>query len=100
MSRFVFDSLIVALLLLVCISLISTDGTDSKQDEMNTIIQDFENDVSNGTVVEDGYGLEDPIVSYQGNGVSNITYTIGSFIVKGANFGVDMVIKVIQMVIG
>jgi len=51
-------------------------------------------------VIEDGYGLEDPIVSYQGNGVSNITHTIGSFIVQGANFGVDMVIKVIQMVIG
>lgn len=100
MSRFVFDSLIVVLLLLVCVSLISTGNSDSKQEEMNAIINDFENDVSSGVVIEDGYGLEDPIVSYKGNGISSITYSIGSFIVDGANYGVDMVIKVIQMIVG
>ena len=100
MSRFVLDSMVVLLLLLIGISFLGDDG-DSKSNEVsiNQVIEDFESDVSNDEILDDGYGVVDE-TSYSSNKISGVTSSIGGFIVDGATFAVDIIQKIIKSVIG
>lgn len=100
MSRFVLDTLVILLLLLVGISILGEDESITNQEvSINQVIQDFENDVTDGNVVSDGYGVVDE-KSYSTNRLSSITSTIGGFIVDGASFALDLVQKVVKSVVG
>ena len=100
MSRFVFDSMVVFLLLLVTIALVSSSDESNKNTQMNSIIENFEDNVEAGNVVNDGYGFEDQVVTYDGNGISYITSKCGSIIVSGAEFGVSIIEKIISLFLG
>ncbi len=100
MSRFVLDSFVVLLLLLVGISLIgNSEDSESEQVSINAVIEDFESDVNNGEVIKDGYNVVDE-TSYSSNRLSDVTSTIGGFIVDGASFALDIVQKLVRSVIG
>ena len=100
MSRFVLDTMVVLLLVLVGVSFIG-DGSDSKGKDVsiNQIIDDFENDVDDGNVIEDGYDIVSDD-AYSSNGLSNVTSSIGGFIVDGAGFALDIIQKLVKSVVG
>lgn len=100
MSRFVLDSMVILLLVLIGISFLGDGGSNTVEEvSINQVIEDFENDVSNGEVVEDGYGVIDE-TSYTSNRISGVTSSIGGFIVDGAAFAVDIIQKIIKSVVG
>lgn len=100
MSRFVLDSMVVLLLVLVGVSFIGDSGS-SKGNEISIdqVIDDFESDVEDGNIVEDGYGIVDD-EAYSTNRLSNVTSSVGELIVDGANFALDMIQKIIKSIVG
>ena len=87
-------------LLLIGVSLLSdNDEVEDKQVSMNAVIEDFENGVENGEIIEDGYNVIDE-KSYSSNRISGITSSIGSFIVDGASFVVDAIQGVVKAFVG
>jgi len=100
MSRFVLDTMVVLLLVLVGVSFIGDSGSSkSKEISINQVIDDFENDVDDGNVVEDGYDIVDE-EAYCSNRLSGVTSSIGGLIVDGANFALDIIQKLIKSVVG
>ena len=100
MSRFVLDTMVILLLLLIGVSFLGDDGSSASEEvSINQVIDDFENDVSNNEIVDDGYGVVDE-KSYSSNKISGVTSSVGGFIVDGASFVVDIIQKIIKSVVG
>ena len=100
MSRFVLDTMVVLLLVLVGVSFIGDSTNSNKSDvSINQVIDDFENDIDDGNVIEDGYGIVNE-EAYRTNRLSNVTSSVGGFIVDGADFALDMIQKLIKSIVG
>ena len=100
MSRFVLDTMVILLLLLIGVSFLGDDGSSASEEvSINQVIDDFENDVSKNDIVDDGYGVVDE-KSYSSNKISGVTSSVGGFIVDGASFVVDIIQKIIKSVVG
>ena len=100
MSRFVLDTMVILLLLLIGVSFLGDGGSGASEEvSINQVIEDFESDVSDGEVIDDGYGVVDES-SYSTNKISGFTSSVGGFIVDGATFAVDIIQKIIKSVVG
>lgn len=100
MSRFVLDTMVILLLLLVGVSFLGEGGSETSEEvSINQVIDDFESDVENEDILDDGYDVMDE-ESYTSNRISSSTSSIGGFIVDGASFAVDVIQKIIKSIVG
>lgn len=91
MSKFMTDVFFLIMLFLIGIGVV-TNVSSSNDIGVSGSVEDFDQDVSNGDTIQDGYldgihGAE----QYEGNGVAKTVEKIGKFIVNGT----DKIIEII-----
>ena len=91
MSKFIKDALLVLLMFFVFASAFIKKEDDT-QDQISSDIDDFDDLVNGGNVVEDGF-LDDYEDNYEGNAISRGMLNIGKFFVNSLNKGIDIVIS-------
>ncbi len=93
MSRFITDAFFLMLLFLVAVGIFVKNSEESSQ-SVNKTVEDFDDSVSNGGTVSDGY-LEgvDGIKEYEGNGVAKTVDKFGNIIVKSVDKVIEIVLK-------
>ena len=97
MSKFIKDSLLVILMFFLFASVfIKTE--DDKQDQISSDINDFDDLVNGGNVVEDGF-LDDYEDNYEGNNISKGVLKVGEIFVNIVNKGVDLIISGVKKLV-
>ena len=92
MSKFMTDVFFLIMLFLVGIGVV-IDGTSSNDIGVSGSVEDFDQDVSNGDTVQDGYldGIQG-VEQYEGNGVAKTVEKIGRFIVDGTGRVIEIIL--------
>lgn len=94
MSKFLKDALLVLLMFFVFAG-IFIKGEDNNQEEISSSIQDFDDLVNGGEVVEDGF-LENGDFDNDGNAISKGVLKTGETFIKILNKGIDFIISLVK----
>ena len=97
MSRFLKDALLV-LLMFFLFAGVFIKNEDNNNQQISSDIQDFDDLVNGGNVVQDGF-LENDDQNYEGNAISRIVLKVGDFFVNILNKGIDFIISIIKRVL-
>lgn len=98
MKKFGLNAILIVLMMFVFVSVFIKDE-DNIRDSVSSNIEDFDDLVNGGNVVEDGY-LEDlEGNNYEGNFISRAVLTIGNFIVEIINKGIDFTLEGIKSIL-
>lgn len=98
MKKFGLDAILLVLMLLVFAS-VFTKEEENLRDSVSSEIEDFDDLVNGGNVVEDGYldNLEGN--DYDSNFISRGVLAIGNFIVDTINKGIDFTLQGIKSIL-
>lgn len=94
MSKFLKDALLVLLMFFVFAG-VFIKGEDNNQEQISSNIQDFDDLVNGGEVVEDGF-LENGDFDNDGNAISKIVLKTGEGFINILNKGIDFVISLVK----
>lgn len=94
MSKFLKDALLVLLMFFVFAG-VFIKGEDNNQEQISSNIQDFDDLVNGGEVVEDGF-LENGDFDNDGNVISKIVLKTGEGFINILNKGIDFVISLVK----
>jgi hypothetical protein len=94
MSKFLKDALLVLLMFFVFAG-VFIKGEDNNQEEISSSIQDFDDLVNGGEVVEDGF-LENGDFDNDGNAISKGVLKTGETFIKILNKGIDFIISLVK----
>ena len=71
---------------------------DNNNQQISSEIQDFDDLVNGGNVVEDGF-LDTEDQNYDGNAISRAVLKVGDFFVNILNKGIDFIISIVKRVL-
>lgn len=94
MSKFIKDALLVLLMFFVFAGVFLKTEDDNQQ-QISSSIEDFDDLVNGGDVVEDGF-LEDNETSYEGNAISKGVLKTGEIFINILNKGIDLIISLVK----
>lgn len=94
MSKFLKDALLVLLMFFVFAG-VFIKGEDNNQEEISSSIQDFDDLVNGGEVVEDGF-LDNGDFDNDGNAISKGVLKTGETFIKILNKGIDFIISLVK----
>lgn len=94
MSKFIKDALLVLLMFFIFAG-VFIKNEDNNQEQISSDIQDFDDLVNGGEVVEDGF-LENGDFENEGNAISKGVLKTGEFFIKILNKGIDFVISLVK----
>ena len=97
MSKFLKDALLV-LLMFFLFAGVFIRNEDNNNQQISSDIQDFDDLVNGGNVVQDGF-LETDDQNYEGNAISRIVLKVGDFFVNILNKGIDFIISIVKRVL-
>ncbi|MBQ9730848.1 MAG: hypothetical protein IJV94_01820 [Bacilli bacterium] len=94
MSKFIKDALLVLLMFFVFAGVFMKTEDDNQQ-QISSDIEDFDDLVNGGDVVEDGF-LEDNETNYEGNAIAKGVLKTGEIFINILNKGIDLVISLVK----
>ena len=97
MSKFFKDALLV-LLMFFLFAGVFIRNEDNNNQQISSEIQDFDDLVNGGNVVEDGF-LDTEDQNYDGNAISRAVLKVGDFFVNILNKGIDFIISIVKRVL-
>ena len=97
MSKFLKDALLVLLMFFIFAG-VFIKNEDNNQEQISSDIQDFDDLVNGGEVIEDGF-LENGDFDNDGNAISKGVLKIGEVFINIVNKGIDFVISIVKKVL-